>query len=800
MGLRHVAQTARALTLFAAATLGLSSVSADDGANVRIATYQTPSGDGYFAASVQPSADDELLAAVRSAPADVVVIVDTSASQVGDFKADSMAALTGVASKLRSNDRIRIFAGDVSAVDLSGSFDAVRSQVTRDAVAKLKKRLPLGNTNMVAVMDAVRAALVTGPDDHTRSIVYVGDATSIDATGDAVRFEGLIKALRADRIAVHSVAIGPTTNLELMAILANQTGGVLGVVSGKNEPEFSPRAIGNFVGQSACLSPIWLQHAKLLDGMDAIQADRLPPLRVDRDSILLGKYSAETAQGTIELRGQTSTSAVKIVAAAALEEAHPDFSFLPGLVSNARDDGGLMLPSAGSPLLRETARMLASQAEELVRASNMALQQGNRRGAKAVAEKALEADPENQDAKALKKIIGNRLIIQNTNDDPTEAIFGEAPQAAAADEEAVFGQDDGAGLSIPEVPQVADQPAEGAAPALGGAGLGGAGLGGLVAGDDELREQGGEFLGRVADQLNAAEGRLRAEVRAQLRAANRQLRRDPSGVAGSLKSLLGRVETTANIDPQLRRELEGQVRASIQQASRMEAEFFEQQKNLERRVGGLATQTRLLEETYRREDTLKTLAQQLNALIDEGRYDEADGEVSLAFAKLAGDTITRDSVSGRHFTDETLALQVYDRDRRYREMRERNFVDAFSLVLKSNIPFVDEPPIVYPEADVWQRMSRRRLERYGAIDLVGNNESEKRISAALDDETSHTFLELPLEDAARQISEAHDIPIVVDRRALEEIGLTVDQPVTMDLKNVSLRSFLRLMLRELDLT
>ena len=93
-----------------------------------------------------------------------------------------------------------------------------------------------------------------------------------------------------------------------------------------------------------------------------------------------------------------------------------------------------------------------------------------------------------------------------------------------------------------------------------------------------------------------------------------------------------------------------------------------------------------------------------------------------------------------------MALQVYDKDRRYREMRERNFVDAFSLVLKAAIPFVDEPPIVYPDADVWRRMSRRRLERYGAIELVGDNETERRIQAALGDETTQSFVELPLQD------------------------------------------------------
>jgi hypothetical protein len=77
---------------------------------------------------------------------------------------------------------------------------------------------------------------------------------------------------------------------------------------------------------------------------------------------------------------------------------------------------------------------------------------------------------------------------------------------------------------------------------------------------------------------------------------------------------------------------------------------------------------------------------------------------------------------------------------------------------------------------------------------------ERRIQAALDDETSHIFVETPLSEALASISELHNIPIVSDRRALEEIGLTPETRVSLSLNNVSLRSFLRLMLRELDLT
>ncbi|MFK8113794.1 MAG: VWA domain-containing protein [Rubripirellula sp.] len=802
-----------------------------EGANVRVATYQTPSGEGFFAASIQPSADDTLLNASRQSAADVVIVVDTSASQAGQYRAHSIAAMRNVIEKLRPEDRVRIYAADVRATDLSESF--VSGGQSDDAIAKLKKRLPLGNTNMLSVVDSVRAALVAEPRSRTRSIVYIGDGSSIEALGDQDRFGALVGALRADRIAVHGIAIGPATNVELMAILANQTGGVLGVVGSDN----SATAIANHVGSSAIMSPIWLSEAKLPNGMTTIQSGQLPPLRLDRDSILIGAFDKAVAQadsGKMQLTGETTGSSVRLVVEVALEDSHPDFAFLPGMVQNAGSNKGLMLPSAGSTMLREAARMIANRADALVKAGNIALQQGNKLGAKAVAQRALQADPNNTQAQALERISGNRLVMQNPGES-LDDIFGGGGGDAAADGGDIFGADapadapaadDGGGIfgdagdmdapaapaagaapavatPPPAAPPAAAPPAVSPPPAPAASAFSAppaASVFGTPAGDDELMEEPGGLLNRVGADRTAAEGRLRAEVRATLREANRMLRKNPIGVAGGLKSLLGEIETTPDINPQLREELKSEVRAAIQIASGRQARYESQQENLNAQVQAQASNSQLLQETFRREATLKTLSQQLNALIDEGRYDQADGTVSLEISEVAGHHITRDSVAAHHFTEETLMLQVYDRDQRYREMRERNFVDAFSLVLKSNIPFVDEPPIVYPDAEVWQNMSRERLSKYGAIELVGDNETERKLQLALSEETSASFVELPLSDAIQQISEKHEIPIVVDSRALEEIGLSAEEPISLTLKNVSLRSFLRLMLRELDLT
>lgn len=83
---------------------------------------------------------------------------------------------------------------------------------------------------------------------------------------------------------------------------------------------------------------------------------------------------------------------------------------------------------------------------------------------------------------------------------------------------------------------------------------------------------------------------------------------------------------------------------------------------------------------------------------------------------------------------------------------------------------------------------------------AGRTEIEMKIEATLDQETTQTFIETPLAEAISQLSQVHNIPIVIDNRALEEIGLSSEVPTMISLKNVTLRSFLRLMLRDLELT
>ena len=83
---------------------------------------------------------------------------------------------------------------------------------------------------------------------------------------------------------------------------------------------------------------------------------------------------------------------------------------------------------------------------------------------------------------------------------------------------------------------------------------------------------------------------------------------------------------------------------------------------------------------------------------------------------------------------------------------------------------------------------------------VGSSETERRVAAALSEQTEMEFVGIPLEDAFSYFSELHKLPIVADWTAIEELGVKRDKPVSLALSGVQLRSALNLILEPLGLS
>ena len=83
---------------------------------------------------------------------------------------------------------------------------------------------------------------------------------------------------------------------------------------------------------------------------------------------------------------------------------------------------------------------------------------------------------------------------------------------------------------------------------------------------------------------------------------------------------------------------------------------------------------------------------------------------------------------------------------------------------------------------------------------LARGDMEQRIRAALEHAAEIEFVETPLVDAAIFLADRHNIPVILCVPELQAAGVNMDAPVTKSLKGITLRSALRLLLKELDLT
>ena len=74
------------------------------------------------------------------------------------------------------------------------------------------------------------------------------------------------------------------------------------------------------------------------------------------------------------------------------------------------------------------------------------------------------------------------------------------------------------------------------------------------------------------------------------------------------------------------------------------------------------------------------------------------------------------------------------------------------------------------------------------------------IVRALEQPIDLEFVETPLADVVAYLQNTAKIPILVDRKAVDDVGVQTDTPVTIYLKGLKLRSALNHMLHNLDLT
>ena len=150
-----------------------------------------------------------------------VLLVDTSASQVGFVREAGLRLVRNIANQLPPTDQIQLLAMDTSPQPLTNGFVTPVSADWSHAVKRLELRTPLGATNLRAALSVV----VQQADGTPTSLLWIGDGISAIHTLNADEIANLSSQLSDAHIMAHSVVLGPNTNPELPAALANLTGG-----------------------------------------------------------------------------------------------------------------------------------------------------------------------------------------------------------------------------------------------------------------------------------------------------------------------------------------------------------------------------------------------------------------------------------------------------------------------------------------------------------------------------------------------------------------------------------------------
>ncbi len=380
----------------------------------RLITYQSE-GQTFYALSLKPEMAKEQVDASR-----IVVLFDTSASQQGAYRAAALQSLQTLLDNLRPSDRVELLAVDLSVKPMTdapatpGSFELIAGYEA------LTEQVPLGSTDLAGGLKAA-AAILEQSNDGQRSVVYIGDGISVANLLDTEVLTEVVGKLRKAHTSVTSFAIGPKLDTQLLAVLANQTGGNLyvqqpmvwqddaaGITDAQAQADNmrNAEAAGKQLAGSTHATVLWPEQVQFASELGKTYPAVMPPLRSDRDTIVVGVTGDQLPELVV-----TSIQAGGVHGSASLswgvlpEDSQEDHAFLAEVITAAKADDGLSLPTLGSAGLLETARLVGARMDQLTRLAERAIASGDHAAAQRIAQTVLQADPGNAQARTVQLVV-----------------------------------------------------------------------------------------------------------------------------------------------------------------------------------------------------------------------------------------------------------------------------------------------------------------------------------------------------------------------------------------------------------
>jgi general secretion pathway protein D len=286
--------------------------------------------------------------------------------------------------------------------------------------------------------------------------------------------------------------------------------------------------------------------------------------------------------------------------------------------------------------------------------------------------------------------------------------------------------------------------------------------------------------------------RVYNEITSGLATANDMRTSDPLGAMDRMQKLRRRVT-----DSKLDATASASMLAMVDRAISEQKQYVEANRGqIELDLANAAVRAELANDQIRKQridDEIASLVDTFNDLMEQRRYPEAE-----VVAKKVGELSPGSSIAKSMFHTSRMGVRLATNEE-ISSAKEDNFAKSLLDIDRASIPWDPARDIDFGDAQQWSELSRRRKtlgesdSRYTAAEL----EIKRRLSTPVD---VH-YKARPLSDVIQDLSAVTNIPIVMDSRAMSEMRVTSDAPVTLQLNTpIKLQSALKLILDEFELT
>ena len=714
-----------------------------------VITYQPLTGDEHFALQLKAT-----LPAGPTRARDVVVVIDTTASQAGRPLQNARLVLAELAKAARPDDRFDVWTVNTPETtrSLTHGFQSVKNPKVHEAVEYLaKKEYAAGAADL---KNGLRNVLRAFDQQTTRQhvILFLGDGEScLNPLSDADR-AALAADMASHQAAFFAVPLGNRLDPSNLHGLASATGGAVVRLLGEESPEkFLPKLTAAFN------APIFYPTKTTYSGeVTEAMPTRLPPLRGDAPTLVAGLLKAGaksvgvTAEGSIGGQRHTLTISEAVPAPDAVNY------FLVGLIhqwqSADRAAPALIRADRSLALSYEQTRLAR---DELLTQAHWALSQNQLDAAGKLFQSAYKLDPTDNEPKSGLKVVDRLKDGQITREqlrqqlsDPKQIAVRFANGTNNRLTEGQLAKLEGGNEQqpAPESPPVASPVP--AAPA------------------------GADLLEQQRRRMAVQEQQVKQVVDEVIAKAKRELASDPDVAYDLLKRQLTSVRENTDLGDRVRAtlasQLEGALRAAVADGTRVrEAQRAELQRTLlneARRSADVALSNE--------QEMIRERIRAFGVLMNQARFEEAYKEALVLQQEQIskGRQVPVAAIAAYQMGLNAANLREFDELRRQKEDR---YLLTMLLVDKSSVPFADEPPVAFPPASTWRELTALRKDKYDAVGLEG---SQARNALKIRDTlNSPITLEKevppsPLKDVLDFFSDKFGLTFIVDVQAFEQAG------------------------------